>query len=987
MDGDVSGAIMTGSGTAPGFQNSASPVNYAPPAGFLPPAQAPSGGEAPYTVTSGSTLVDNSASRMNMAKQAIASILASGLSLADIGLEDYATSDAQLTDTWVYYMSTSGGFTFDATAVANTVANPCFNAANNAGSRLYNQACQALQGLYGSAVLNSPYLGIGQTSDAPDINDVLYAAPGSVYPVFSVNGGPYPNSPYPPDFSMQDYENGFVSTTYSSTTPGGFGITFTPTNAGYVPHSPQVLMAQRGFGFNASVSATSGTIVLPLQTAGLAPTPAAVVSAEAPFLPYLAPETSSLRTSELKALAGQSPIAGLLAKADDYLSSTSNSACAGQYVVLLTDGLPTMDRQGLQYPPLGTASANAYGFTATFNASGALQTTNDGALSDAMTAIAKLRSNGVQVFVVGLGAGVDSAYNPVAAQTLQAMAIAGGTGTAYSAANQTQLDSALAGILAQVAQATGQAPVAPAAVSANALVYQLTTDAASPSGHAKAYATNAAGVPSTQASWDAATLMTAGGRASNLLSATSAGAVLPLGQIPASEFQLNPTPCVPDVVTEVDYTINPSYTWTNPQGTQCGYLAGRTPGSFLGGFSAQDSALALGAPSNVALLGTAGYLAYAQSIATTRPPMLLFSSNDGFLYAVRGDTSAQGGRLLWGWMPPPALPSVQNYAGLQSQEWMNGGVTVADAPNSSGAWSTYVVGTAQAGAYHYALQLDATGRPTQLTWSSAGTGALGTQAPLVVRLATGAYAVYVEQRSAGPTLVEQPLSGGAPTTAVLPFTPSGTLSYDSQSGSLWVGTSDGQVEQLSLSGSAASDITTAFSVGSTGDRLPVLYTGFTVVKGSPYLWAADTSGLYVFTIVNGKWAELWATGGPSGPTSGAQGLPSGAIVTGAPRLAGGVLTLPVYTSPGAGVCSVGGGEIMFFNLLTGGFPPNQVKAPNGQYLTGNYSVGQGDPYAVTVSEGPSGLNIYAGARYSVLPPAPLSVTAAGTSQAVGWRVF
>ncbi|HEY7930334.1 MAG TPA: hypothetical protein VID71_09990, partial [Steroidobacteraceae bacterium] len=50
MDGDLSGAIMTGSGAladanaAAGLANSSSPVNYQIPAGFTPPLNAGSGG-------------------------------------------------------------------------------------------------------------------------------------------------------------------------------------------------------------------------------------------------------------------------------------------------------------------------------------------------------------------------------------------------------------------------------------------------------------------------------------------------------------------------------------------------------------------------------------------------------------------------------------------------------------------------------------------------------------------------------------------------------------------------------------------------------------------------------------------------------------------------------------------------------------------------------------------------------------------------------
>ena len=78
MDGDLSGAIYTGSGglgSYPELANSASPVNYTIPGGFTPPVNPGSAGMAPYTVVSGGLQTDNSASRLNVAKAGITSIL------------------------------------------------------------------------------------------------------------------------------------------------------------------------------------------------------------------------------------------------------------------------------------------------------------------------------------------------------------------------------------------------------------------------------------------------------------------------------------------------------------------------------------------------------------------------------------------------------------------------------------------------------------------------------------------------------------------------------------------------------------------------------------------------------------------------------------------------------------------------------------------------------------------------------------------------
>jgi type IV pilus assembly protein PilY1 len=74
MDGNLSGAIMTGSGSLnPALallQNSSSPLDFSIPPGFTPPLNAGANGVAPYTVAANGLLVDNSPSRLNVAKEA-----------------------------------------------------------------------------------------------------------------------------------------------------------------------------------------------------------------------------------------------------------------------------------------------------------------------------------------------------------------------------------------------------------------------------------------------------------------------------------------------------------------------------------------------------------------------------------------------------------------------------------------------------------------------------------------------------------------------------------------------------------------------------------------------------------------------------------------------------------------------------------------------------------------------------------------------------
>jgi type IV pilus assembly protein PilY1 len=169
MDGTLSGAIMTGSGAQSGNESapasllaSSSPADFAVPAGFTPPLAAGSGGQAPITVVKNGVEYDNSASRLNVAKGSVRQILSSYLASTDFALEDYATSNVSVYQTWVYYMSNPGGFVFTNTPSSggDYVANPCYGYGNFAGvSDVQNDCYQIDQsGLYGGGYGSRPAL-------------------------------------------------------------------------------------------------------------------------------------------------------------------------------------------------------------------------------------------------------------------------------------------------------------------------------------------------------------------------------------------------------------------------------------------------------------------------------------------------------------------------------------------------------------------------------------------------------------------------------------------------------------------------------------------------------------------------------------------------------------------------------------------------------------------------------------------------------------
>ncbi|MBX9269626.1 pilus assembly protein [Chromobacterium violaceum] len=452
------GALLTGSGAVGGLTGSASPINYPVPANFTPPVTGGAAGSMqPYTSTlSGGQLADNSPSRLNVAKAGILSILNTYLATTDFALLSYQMSNTSLFTTWVYYMSPAGGFGFTntptATSSTDTVLNPCYGYSSSSSSSVKSNCGSIATALSASSstVSGSQYMTVGATSDDASINDVLYAS--NLNPVFLTYGTVSPSNPYS-YFSLNSYKNGSISVSYSKVAPNSGGWSTSPTNAGYVPFTPQVLYAQRGWGYGGSQSYSAAATNVAMTNLG-SPSASQLTSAYNSFSPFLQPETNSTSTSEIKAAAGQSPIYALLKTAQTSFTSTSSSSgCTPQkYVVLITDGLPTQDKSGYYWPPAGSAAATGYGVTASFNADGSLNVagTNDQALLDAISQIQTLASAGIKTYVIGLGAGVAPATNPTAAQTLTAMAVAGNTGSYYPAVSPAAFSSALGSILVQI---------------------------------------------------------------------------------------------------------------------------------------------------------------------------------------------------------------------------------------------------------------------------------------------------------------------------------------------------------------------------------------------------------------------------------------------------------------------------------------------------------------------------------------------------------
>ena len=1037
MDGDLGGAIMTGSGQLPSglssLVNSSSPLNYTVPSGFTPPLTPTQTASAPYTVNQNGTLFDNGASRLNVAKAGITAVLKQYLPSMDFALEDYSTSDKNLDTTWVYYMSPSGGFQFANSLPTNGftsyaayqtfitsnasaspaptrwVVNPCYNYPNASSS--VQSYCSSIAGLYGSTTLaGSTYMQISASSDDPNINDVLYA--DSLPGLFVSFNGPTPSSPYPPNFSLSNYEAGQVYLSYSSTSPNISQFGTSPTNAGYVAYSPQVMYAQRGFGYYVQgLSATAGNTVVSMTNLGSNPSSSSINSALSPFVAAMQPETNAPSSTEVKSLAYQSPLAGLVQGAGSILSSLTPS-CAGQYVILVTDGLPTMDASQNNWPPLGSAAGQGYGVNAAFygvagnaayginndsgntgGTAGALDVsnTNDQALVDTITAIQNLAQKGIKTYVVGLGAGVDQTANPAAYLALNAMAIAGGTANEYPANNVPAFTSALSTIAATIyGNVIASAPAVPGYVQNGSLAYVLASNNAygNEQGIFDAFSTDANGNVSSQPVW--ALQMTAAQRQTALLTDQGTGSpTIPLQQASAPMFG-NPTN--PNTQTIIDYTINPSY--SNGQ-----YLAGRASGSFLGTVTTQaDKPVILSQPNNPYFITNSAYQAFAKA-NTSRAPLVLFTANDGLLYATSTGSTTSPGTLQWAWMPSVLLPQLQNYTTFQSTLPMNGGLTTVDSADANGNWATYVVGTAQGGALHYDLKLNGCSASTASctptisnVWFDNQSGATSPpqaapQAPAIWWNSSGAaYAYYFTTSGSTSYFNVMQLYNGATSKVKVSFTPSSTSFVDVLGGKLYVGDTQGNIWSFDLTtGTTASGVTGPTLVGTVPNETaagPIRYQGYAQTSSGIYIWATTDHQVTVFKFTGGAvtsstngWTPWWwsSTSGSgsfsNGVTSTDPGVSSttapywidaGGTITDKSAVEAGTLIVPVTVSPSTAACGAASAKYDFFDLGSGTFPQNKFHDLTGNVITSNPVIGFGTAYAPAISQNGNGSSIVYG---------------------------
>jgi len=425
---------------------------------------------------------DDPTTRGNIARTVIRNTINAYSGLFNWGLETFYTSGPGLYSTYPYWLGNDQTMVFTDDCLPGGAAGGV--SASHNGLRCIPNP-QPFPG--------GNYVTYDRASDDPDINDVLYIGffgPGA----WATTTGPggaynfwYTHTPGPA------FEANMVGNIF------GGPLSFTPTDAGYIPNNPPItrqMYAYRAWGFYSDVNGL-GKVVEPVKDSSIA---AHMTSLQT----LLGNETQS--GPDIKNSAVFTPLAGSLATAQQYFTNGGTTpiirSCQKNFIMLATDGNPTASMSGwdAMYPL--SQQQNTYNPVThawTFS-----QAAND--VFGQVTPLRNVAVSGnqfdIQTYVVGMG---DTVANPGSIATLNQIATLGGTNTAYLAGDAAALAAAFQAIAVDIESKTAAA----SAVSLNTgswgtgtNLYQARFNSGDWSGQLIAYVINADGSLGSQL-WDA----------------------------------------------------------------------------------------------------------------------------------------------------------------------------------------------------------------------------------------------------------------------------------------------------------------------------------------------------------------------------------------------------------------------------------------------------------------------------------------------------
>lgn len=668
---------------------------------------------------------NNANTRGNIGREVMRDSIARYRSAFNWGVMTYQMSSAPaLYNTYAYYLGSDAGMVFTNDCVGYVAGIPPVPGVSPSNG---NRRCIANP----QPFTGGNFVTYDKTGDDPDIQDVLYdpnvytglwglsAGTGTSYNIYTGHNTASGNSWAPGAFSGASPWNPWV---------------FTPTDAGYLSNNPPMtrqIYLPRGWGYNSGITGAGN---LDEKVAADSTTHYNNLIAK------LANETNGA-TGEIKNGAVFTPLKGTLGSAKTYFSTSyggNNSpvqyACQQNFVMLVTDGLPTGDTSGNLYSEAARTHTCAWSTTSNSCTSGTFGT----AATDATAAVNALRATtvsgvtstkmdgsgsvtgkfDVQTYVVALG---DTVANANALSVMNAMAYNGGTDKAIAASDSTAFENAITQISDDITAKVGSAAAVAVAnahvTSADNAAYVSSYNSGTWAGDVNSYAIDVnTGIPSATSLW------TAGSAAVQLDLRTSATRFIATstdtaGSIGGIQFQ-------PTAATTATKLSSTQQTLLNTPSTTDGaavlaYLRGDRSGETAGTYRARAHLLGdiiNGEPELVrepfASYADPGYSAFKASNAS-RTRMLFQGANDGMLHAFVASTGAES----WAYVPNLVMASLNNLSrkpGFTHRYSVDGSPVAGDidfkqvdgATGGGTDWRTILVGgLGKGGRGYYALDV------------------------------------------------------------------------------------------------------------------------------------------------------------------------------------------------------------------------------------------------------------------------------------------
>lgn len=675
----------------------------------------------------GGTLVGahNLSTRGNIGRSVMRDAIGTYRDSFNWGLMTFEMSNLRKRNTYAQYMGSSTGMVFTDDCVGYVAGNPPTPgiSTSNGGLRCIANPQPFTGGNYVTYQLSG---------DDPEILDVLYTS--STYGQLWL---------IDPSGTSYDGYTRHLTSAGNSWADSAFDnyqgrLSFTATDAGFLASATsdpptggvqRQLYLPRDYGYIADITG-AGTLDVPVA--------ASTTTQISTLQTKLANGTNDLSTSEIKNGAVFTPLKGTLASAKTYFAGSTSPiqfSCQQNFVMLVTDGLPTGKTDGTLYSSSDRANTCSWSTTTNSCTTGAFGT----AATEAISAVTGLRTTtrsgvtstypdgtgsvtgnfDVQTYVVALG---DTVRNALALSVMDAMAFAGGTKKAIPANDAISFRQAITDIADDINAKVGAAAAVAVSnvrlTSADNDSYVTSYNSGTWTGDLEAFDVDSVtGIQQTTPLW------TSGSASAQLDKRTPASRFIVTSTTDSAGLftggvQFQPT----TATTATKLSQSQQDLLNSPLATDgasvLAYLRGdrtgegvtyRTRAHLLGDLINAEPVL-VKAPS--ARYADAGYSTFKTNNAS-RARVIFQGSNDGMLHAF----TASNGAESWAYIPNLVMGNLNNLSkrvGFNHKYYVDGTPVVGDVDfdkvtgvtSTAPDWRTILVGgLAKGGRGYYALDV------------------------------------------------------------------------------------------------------------------------------------------------------------------------------------------------------------------------------------------------------------------------------------------